>query len=140
MKKAVWGVCLVLFGVALLIVTLIMWLKERSFAKKGVACVAWVKDARMIYVSLSGGGRMRSYGLLVSYTVDGIEYSRELPVGREEYEKGGDREIAIRYKESNPKKIASGEPGDSKRAVGVFLAAGVASLALGFVLIAAAVL
>lgn len=139
MKEAVWGVCLILFGVVLLIVALSMWLKARSFERSGVVCNAWVKEARMIYINLSGRGRTPSYGIIVEYVVDGIEYLRELPVGREEYLKGANREISIRYKKTNPKKIFFGNREDTRKAVKVFLAAGVAALAIGLILVAVAI-
>lgn len=139
MKEAVWGVCLILFGIILLIITLSMWLKARSFEINGVACDAWVKETRMIYIILPGRGLTQSYGLMVKYVVDGIEYLRELPVGREEYLKGGDREIAIRYKKTNPEKIFFGKQEDSRKAVKVFLVAGIVAFAIGLILITVAV-
>lgn len=136
MKILNFGLPAVLAGCILTIVTFIMWLKARSFEKNGVSCTARVQEVRQGSVQLHSGRSTKTYGLIVHYLANGVPYTRELPVGREEYLKGADRDITICYKKSNPKKIVCGDPADSLNAVKLFLYAGLGLIAVGLLLMA----
>ena len=87
----------------MLIITVVQWLKFRSFQNCEVttATVTGV-DLRKHYAN---NRQSTSYSMRVSYNVDGIAYERNLACDSEEYKLGANRQVEIRYKSRDPKKI-----------------------------------
>ena len=103
MQMRLYGVTFILAGIIMLIITVVQWLKFRSFRNCQVttATVTGV-DKRSHYAN---NRQSTSYSMRVSYQVDGNNYERNLACDSGEYRQGANRQVEIRYKSGNPKKI-----------------------------------
>ena len=98
-----YGITFILAGIIMFIITFVQWLKLLSFRNCDVttATVTGV-DSRKHYAN----NRQRtSYSMRVSYRVNGADYERNLACDSEEYKLGANRQVEIRYKSRNPKRI-----------------------------------
>lgn len=128
-----YGVSFLLAGVIMLIITLVKWLKNLSF-KNSELTTATVKELKTGSVHMNGR-RVTTYGLQVAYTVDGKDYSRELPCNKAEYDRGTGRQVEIRYKKEKPEKIAPGDTAVQTRNQRVLWIITLALLAVGAALL-----
>ena len=103
MEMRLYGVTFILAGVIMLIITLVQWLKFRSFRN------CEVTTARVLAVDsakhFSNNRSRTTYSMKLSYIVDGMAYERDLACDSEEYKLGANRQVEIRYKSRNPKRI-----------------------------------
>lgn len=98
-----YGIAFILAGIIMLVITVVQWLKFLSFRDCEVttATVMGV-DSRKHY---NKGMQRTSYSIRVAYNIDGNAYERNLACDSEEYKLGANRQVEIRYKSHNPKKI-----------------------------------
>ena len=103
MPMRLYGVTFILAGIIMFIITLVQLLKFLSFRN------CEITTARVLAVDsakhFSNNRSRTTYSMKLSYVVDGIAYERNLACDSEEYKLGANREVEIRYKSRNPKKI-----------------------------------
>lgn len=107
MQLRLYGITFILAGIIMFIITLVQWLKFRSFRDCEVttATVTGV-DSRKHYAN---NRQSTSYSIKVAYQVDGVDYERNLACDSEQYKLGTNRQVEIRYKSRNPKRILLNE-------------------------------
>ena len=103
MEMRLYGITFILAGIIMFIITVVQWLKFLSFRNCEIttATVTGV-DSRKHYAN---NHQSTSYSMRVSYNVDGTDYERNLACDADEYKQGANRQVEIRYKSRNPKKI-----------------------------------
>ncbi len=136
MQMHLGGVAFLLAGLIMLIITVVQWLKFRSFRNCLVtnATVIGV-DSRNHY---SNNHQSTSYSLRVAYTVDGNNYERNLACSSEEYRLGTNRQVEIRYKSQNPKRILLNAAEKQARGMKILWIITLALFAVGAVMMLAA--